>query len=80
MNAGLPQPVPSDLLAGFALLMAGHGHCVHIDMMLGDPEYAMWQLTCARSADDPELDAVTGRLLTYFDDPQHLATPMLGMA
>jgi hypothetical protein len=80
MQASLPQPVPSGLLAGFALLMAGHRHCVHIDMMLGDREYAMWQLACAQAANDPELDALAGRLLTYFDDPQHLATPMVGMA
>ena len=80
MDGGLPHPVPSGLLASFALLMAGHGRCVNTDMMLGDSEYAMWQLARARALDDPELEAVAGRLSGYFDDPQHLATPMMGMA
>jgi hypothetical protein len=71
---------PTGLLASFALLMAGHGRCVHTDMMLGDREYAMWQLACARATDDAELCAVADRLFAYFDDPQHTATPMLGTA
>ena len=49
-------------------------------MMLGDREYAMWQLACARATDDPELGAIAQRLFAYFDDPQHSATPMLGTA
>src|SRR5690606_24021214 len=31
-----PRYCPTGLLAGFALLMAGHGRCVNTDMMLGD--------------------------------------------
>ena len=75
-----PRYCPTQLLADFALLMAGHGRCVITAMMLGDREYAMWQLACARGMDDRELQDVAGRLFSYFDDPQHSATPMLGMA
>ncbi|HET8747665.1 MAG TPA: hypothetical protein VFM98_18850 [Ramlibacter sp.] len=75
-----PRYCPTDLLASFALLMAGHGRCVHTDMMLGDREYAMWQLACARAMDDPELAAIAARLFAYFDDPQHSAMPVLGTA
>ena len=71
---------PTRLLASFALLMAGHGRCVNTDMMLGDREYAMWQLACARALDDPELSAVAARLFAYFDDPQHSAMPIMGTA
>jgi hypothetical protein len=71
---------PRRLLASFALLMAGHGRCVNIDMMLGDREYAMWQLECARGMDDPELDGLADRLFAFFDDAQHTATPVLGTA
>jgi hypothetical protein len=49
-------------------------------MMLGDSEYAMWQLSCAKAMDDAELSAVTMRLYGYFDDSQHSATPILGTA
>lgn len=79
LSAG-PRYCPTGLLAGFALLMAGHGRCVNTDMMLGDSEYAMWQLSCAKAMDDAELSAVTMRLVGYFDDPRHSATPMLGTA
>jgi hypothetical protein len=75
-----PRYCPTTLLASFALLMAGHGRCVHTDMMLGDREYAMWQLACARATDDPELEAITTRLFAYFDDPQHSGMPVLGTA
>lgn len=68
--AAAPRYCPTGLLAGFALLMAGHGRCVHTAMMLGDREYAMWQLACARSLGDEELAAVATRLFAYFDDPQ----------
>ena len=78
--AAPPRYCPTDLLASFALLMAGHGRCVHTDMMLGDREYAMWQLACARATDDPELEAIVSRLFAYFDDPQHSAMPVLGTA
>ena len=75
-----PRYCPTALLAGFALLMAGHGRCVNTDMMLGDCEYAVWQLSCAGSIDDPELGAIAQRLFAYFDDPQHSAMPVLGTA
>ena len=78
--AAAPRYCPTGLLASFALLMAGHGRCVNTDMMLGDREYAMWQVACAREMEDPELHALADRLYAYFDDPQHLGTPMLGMA
>jgi len=75
-----PRYCPTGLLASFALLMAGHGRCVKTDMMLGDREYAMWQLACARAMNDRELSAVAARLFAYFDDPQHSAMPVLGTA
>ena len=75
-----PRYCPIDLLAGFALLMAGHGRCVNTDMMLGDAEYAMWQLSCAKATDDPELSKIAMRLYGYFDDPRHAAEPVLGTA
>lgn len=73
-----PRYCPTELFAGFALLMAGHGRCVNTDMMLGDREYALWQLACARAMDDAELAALAGRLFAYFDDRQ--AMPVLGTA
>ncbi|QJW83682.1 hypothetical protein HK414_05285 [Ramlibacter terrae] len=75
-----PRYCPTGSLASFALLMAGHGRCVNTDMMLGDREYAMWQLACARAMDDRELSALAVRLFAYFDDPQHSAMPVLGTA
>jgi hypothetical protein len=77
---GTPRYCPTGLLATFALLMAGHGRCVITDMMLGDREYAMWQLACARAMGDHELAAVASRLFGYFDDPQHAGAPVLGTA
>ena len=71
---------PTRLLASFALLMAGHGRCVNTDMMLGDREYAMWQLACARSLEDAELADVTTRLFAYFDDAQHSGVAVMGTA
>jgi hypothetical protein len=59
---------PTDLLATFTLLMAGHGRCVSAAMMLGDREYAMWQLARGRTVADEELRTVTDRLFSYFDD------------
>jgi len=59
---------PVELLDRFALLMAGHGRCVRTAMMLGDREYAMWQLACARAIDDAELAEVAQRLFAYFDE------------
>lgn len=78
--ARTPRYCPTELLASFALLMAGHGRCVNTDMMLGDREYAMWQLACARAMDDDELETVTTRLFAYFDDPQHSGMAVLGTA
>ena len=75
-----PRYCPMEMLASFALLMAGHGRCVNTDMMLGDREYAMWQLACARATDDPELAAVASRLFAYFDDPQHSGIAVMGTA
>jgi hypothetical protein len=79
-QGGSPRYCPTGLLASFSLLMAGRGRCVSADMMLGDREYAMWQLACARATDDPELTRLATRLFAYFDDPQHSGVPMLGMA
>jgi hypothetical protein len=77
---GSPRYCPTGLLASFALLMAGHGRCVITDMMLGDREYAMWQLACARAMDDDELQAVATRLFSYFDDTQHTGMAVMGTA
>jgi hypothetical protein len=63
-----PRYCPTGLLAHFALLMAGHGRCVNTSMMLGDREYAMWQLACARAMEDAELGGVAARLFGYFED------------
>jgi hypothetical protein len=61
---------PMQLLGSFTLLMAGHGRCVSSSMMLGDREYAMWQLARAHAMADEALRAVAVRLFTYFDDPR----------
>ena len=79
-ESGAPHYCPPRLVADFALLMAGHGRCVNASMMLGDPEYALWQLACARGMDDPELAALATRLFAYIGDPQHLAPAVLGTA
>lgn len=65
---------PTGLLAAFALLMAGHGRCVRTSMMLGDREYAMWQLARAHTLGDPELREAAARLFAYFDD-EHAPVP-----
>jgi len=59
---------PTQLLSAFALLMAGHGRAVCTSMMLGDREYAMWQLARAHTMGDPELRVVAARLFAYFDE------------
>ena len=59
---------PTELLGSFTLLMAGHGRCVSSSMMLGDREYAMWQLARAQTMADEELRRVAARLFAYFDD------------
>jgi hypothetical protein len=68
-----PRYCPTGLLASFSLLMAGHGRCVNAAMMLGDREYAMWQLACAHALDDAELAEIVARLFKYFDDPRAVA-------
>lgn len=59
---------PTELLAAFTLLMAGHGRSVSASMMLGDREYAMWQLARAHTLGDRELRGIAARLFAYFDD------------
>ncbi|TFY98940.1 hypothetical protein [Ramlibacter humi] len=65
---------PVELLGTFTLLMAGHGRCVSSSMMLGDREYAMWQLARAQTLPDDELHQVAARLFGYFDDPRGWGT------
>ena len=67
-ESGHARYCPMELLAGFALLMAGHGRCVNTDMMLGDREYAMWQLARAHTMADAQLREISARLFAYFDD------------
>jgi hypothetical protein len=64
----LTRYCPIRLLDALCLLMAGHGRCVNASMMLGDREYAMWQLARAHTMDDPELREIAARLFAYFDD------------
>ena len=59
---------PTQLLSAFALLMAGHGRGINTTMMLGDREYAMWQLARAHTLSDAELREVAAKLFAYFDD------------
>jgi hypothetical protein len=66
---------PMHLLDAFALLMAGHGRCVCTSMMLGDREYAMWQLARAHTLGDAELREVAAKLFAYFDD-ENLQVPV----
>jgi len=61
---------PMQLLGTFSLLMAGHGRCVSAAMMLGDRDYAMWQLARAHTMADDALRATAVRLFSYFDDPR----------
>ena len=71
LDPAFPDPArscPKELLETFALLMAGHGRCVNASMMLGDREYAMWQLARAQTMADEELRRVAVRLFAYFDD------------
>jgi hypothetical protein len=68
---------PTQLLSAFALLMSGHGRCINTTMMLGDREYAMWQLARAHTLGDAELREVAARLFAYFDDER--APPPVGL-
>jgi hypothetical protein len=61
---------PTTQLAKFTLLMAGHGRCVSADMMLGDREYAVWQLARAHTLDDADLREVAVSLFGYFAEPR----------
>lgn len=70
---GQPHYWPTELLATFTLLMAGHGRCVSSAMMLGDREYALWQLARAHTMSDDQLREVAVRLFTYFDSEHHWA-------
>ncbi len=70
---GEPRYWPTELLATFTLQMAGHGRCVSSAMMLGDREYALWQLARAHTMDDARLRAVAVQLFSYFDDARHWA-------
>ena len=67
-SPGAARYCPTRLLSAFALLMSGHGRCINTTMMLGDREYAMWQLARAHTFDDVELREVVARLFSYFDD------------
>ena len=78
LDPAFPDPArycPKELLETFALLMAGHGRCVNASMMLGDREYAMWQLACAQALPDEGLRRIAQRLFSYFDDPRGWAGP-----
>ncbi len=66
---------PMHLLDAFALLMSGHGRCICTSMMLGDREYAMWQLANAHTMGDSELREVAARLFAYFHD-EHSPVPV----
>jgi hypothetical protein len=68
LPGGAVRYCPTQLLAAFALLMSGHGRCINTAMMLGDREYAMWQLARAHTMNDPELRLVAAKLFAYFDD------------
>lgn len=70
---GRARYCPTELLSAFALLMAGHGRCINTTMMLGDREYAMWQLARAHTLGDAELREVAARLFATFDDEREPA-------
>jgi hypothetical protein len=74
---GAARYCPTRLLSAFALLMSGHGRCINTAMMLGDREYAMWQLARAHTLGDAELREVAARLFAYFDDER--APPPVGL-
>lgn len=69
LHAAPARYCPTELLASFTLLMAGHGRCVSTAMMLGDRDYALWQLARAQAMDDPELSRVAARLFAWLDEP-----------
>ncbi|MES2635397.1 MAG: hypothetical protein V4669_20690 [Pseudomonadota bacterium] len=73
---GQSRYCPESLLATFVELMAARGRATSSEAMLGDREYAMWQLARAHAMGDSELRAVAVRLFAYFDDinqPAHAA-------
>ncbi|WP_332813441.1 hypothetical protein [Ramlibacter sp.] len=59
---------PVELLDSFTLLMAGHGRCVSSAMMLGDREYAVWQLARAQALSDEALGRVAARLFAWLEE------------
>ncbi|HSW15891.1 MAG TPA: hypothetical protein VLJ86_01595 [Ramlibacter sp.] len=63
-----PTYCPAELLGQFSLLMAGHGRCVSAAMMLGDREYAMWQLARAHATDDVALRRLAARLFAWLQE------------
>ena len=60
-----PGYCPGELLGRFTLLMAGHGRCVSAAMMLGDRDYALWQLACARATGDAALQRLAAELFAH---------------
>lgn len=58
---------PCELLHAFTLLMAAHGQCVNVDMMLGDLTYAQDKLNLAHSSGDEELRELAVQLFGFFD-------------
>lgn len=70
VELGASRYCPTELLGTFTLLMTSHGRCVSADLMLGDREYAMWQLARAHTMADDQLRAIALRLFSYFDDPR----------
>ena len=66
---------PTSLLSTFCTMMSTQGRCIDNNLMLGDREYAMWQLARAHAAGDSELRVVAVKLFSYFDDGHHAAAP-----
>ncbi len=63
-----PRYCPTELLASFALLMAGHGRCVSTDMMLGDPTGRATAGRRARRGRRCGSWPRSARLVAYFED------------
>lgn len=72
---------PCDLLSAFMLQMAARGRAVNSSMMLGSRDYAMDQLTFARTLGDPALASLAAQMASYFDDaPVHAVTVLTGVS
>ncbi len=65
---------PTGLLSAFVESMAANGRPVSMTSMLGDREYAMWQLARAHTMGDSQLRAIAAKLFDYFDDLDHART------